>query len=88
MMKSHVRPGLRVTEFGPSDGSCCQMSSAPPAEKKIGFTNQGQRRLQTNQLESAVMKFYPPSLHRPSYPETAPPLGSSSHQVRLCTFLI
>jgi hypothetical protein len=88
MMKSHVRPELQVTEFGPSDGSCCQISSAPPVAKNTAFTNQSQQRAQGNQLEHAVAAIDPLALHRPAYPETVLPPSSSSHQALLCVFLI
>lgn len=88
MLKSHARPNLTVTEFTPGNGSCCQISTAPPVPKNTGYTNQSQQRAQGNQVEYAVAEFNPLGLNRPAFPETAPPPSSSSHQALLCVFLL
>ena len=87
-MKSHGRPELQVTESAPSDGSCCQVSTAPLAPINAALTNQSRQRLQDNQHEYAGAKLNPLGLERLAYPEAAPPSSNSSHQALLCVFLV
>jgi hypothetical protein len=70
------------------DGSCCQISTAPPVSRNSAFTNQNWGWAQAHQLQSAGVPINSPAVDETAFPETAPPPSTSSHRALLCVFLI
>jgi hypothetical protein len=75
-------------QLTPGDGSCCQISTAPPVTRNSMFTAQNCERAQINQLESAGLMANLPALVESAFPRAAPPPSGSSHQALICIFLI
>ena len=88
-MMMGTESGSQITgQPTPDDGSCCQISTAPPVTQTSMFTNQNWGWAQLHQLQSANVPISPPNGDETAFPEKARPAGGSSHRALLCVFLI
>jgi hypothetical protein len=88
-MMMDTQSGSQITSQPlPDDGSCCRLSTPPPAARNSTFTNQSRTWAQTYRLQSAGIAISAAVVNGTAFPETASPPSGSLHQALLCTFLI